>query len=174
MHRFSKCGVSTSVVHRLPKPRRRVRFPYTALRAQARKRAWTSRSVYRCGEKEKHTCFNLIGRGKSGQHRAPQRLTAVRQKCLVTATETSDVKRAYCGLQFQVNRRLSAARVSRRVGSERRAWQHGVRCIVYSVRTLEINDRRPKGYRTRLIDLLCSPEHKVYGVRCTVYKRIGP
>ena len=27
---FEKCGVSTSVVHRLPKPRRRVRFPYTA------------------------------------------------------------------------------------------------------------------------------------------------
>ena len=30
-----------------------------------------------------------IGRGKSGQHIAPQRLTAVRQQCLVTATETS-------------------------------------------------------------------------------------
>ena len=27
---IGKCGVSTSVVHRLPKPRRRVRFPYTA------------------------------------------------------------------------------------------------------------------------------------------------
>ena len=27
---FEICGVSTSVVHRLPKPRRRVRFPYTA------------------------------------------------------------------------------------------------------------------------------------------------
>ena len=26
------CGISTSVVHRLPKPRRRVRFPYAALR----------------------------------------------------------------------------------------------------------------------------------------------
>ena len=25
------CGISTSVVHRLPKPRRRVRFPYAAL-----------------------------------------------------------------------------------------------------------------------------------------------
>ena len=24
------CGISTSVVHRLPKPRRRVRFPYAA------------------------------------------------------------------------------------------------------------------------------------------------
>jgi len=41
---------------------------------------------------------------------------------LVPATETSDVKRAHCGLQFQVNRRLSVARVSRRVGSEREAW----------------------------------------------------
>ena len=29
---IAKCGVSTSVVHRLPKPRRRVRFPYTALK----------------------------------------------------------------------------------------------------------------------------------------------
>ena len=30
LHPILKCGVSTSVVHRLPKPRRRVRFPYTA------------------------------------------------------------------------------------------------------------------------------------------------
>ena len=30
MSRYSKCRVSTSVVHRLPKPRRRVRFPYPA------------------------------------------------------------------------------------------------------------------------------------------------
>ena len=29
------CGISTSVVHRLPKPRRRVRFPYAALRRNA-------------------------------------------------------------------------------------------------------------------------------------------
>ena len=29
--RNSFCGISTSVVHRLPKPRRRVRFPYAAL-----------------------------------------------------------------------------------------------------------------------------------------------
>ena len=28
------CGISTSVVHRLPKPRRRVRFPYAALSSQ--------------------------------------------------------------------------------------------------------------------------------------------
>ena len=28
------CGISTSVVHRLPKPRRRVRFPYAALRVR--------------------------------------------------------------------------------------------------------------------------------------------
>ena len=110
---FEECGVSTSVVHRLPKPRRRVRFPYTAQE---------SKSVYRWGGKERGTLLDLIRRGKSGQHRAPQRLTAVRQQCLVPATETSDVKRAHCGLQFQVNRRLSVARVSRRVGSEREAW----------------------------------------------------
>lgn len=29
------------------------------------------------------------------------------------------------------------------------------------VMRLEINDRRPKGYRTRLIDLLCSP-HRMF------------
>ena len=162
-------------MHRLPKPRRRVRFPYTALSRELRlnttrnnvarmnfRRAlalpterskWhvsvhrgprrrtaivyepekkgngqqdcetkESKSVYRCGGKEKHMCFNLISRGKSGQHRAPQRLTAVRQQCLVPATETrryhiqrdevpctkersiKRVKRAHCGLQFQVNR----------------------------------------------------------------------
>ena len=89
---FEKCGVSTSVVHRLPKPRRRVRFPYTALsRRQKDCETKESRSVYRCGGKEKHMCFNLISRGKSGQHRAPQRLTAVRQQCLVPATETRRV-----------------------------------------------------------------------------------
>ena len=110
-------GVSTSVVHQLPKLRRRVRLPYTAhlIREQ-------SRSVYRCRQEERDPFLNPVGRGKSGQHRAPQRLTAVRQQCLVTATETRDVKRAYCGLQFQVYRRLSAARVSRRVGSERSTW----------------------------------------------------
>ena len=41
---FQARGVSTSVVHRLPKPRRRVRFPYTALRV--------SRSIAAEGKKE--------------------------------------------------------------------------------------------------------------------------
>ena len=41
------CGVSTSVVHQLPKLRRRVRLPYTA----------HSRSVYRCGGKESRCLY---------------------------------------------------------------------------------------------------------------------
>ena len=73
-------GVSTSVVHQLPKLRRRVRFPYTALGGRwPAIRLKESKSVCRYRGKEKHLCFNLIGRGKSGQRRAPQRLTAVRQ-----------------------------------------------------------------------------------------------
>ena len=153
-------------MHRLPKPRRRVRFPYTAHRAQARYWAWTSRSVYRCGEKEKHTCFNLIGRGKSGQHRAPQRLTAVRQKCLVTATETSrgaapkGVSEAgeTSTLWAAIPSRPAFERCSRESEGRKREKGMATWCMVYTVRTLEINDRRPKGYRTRLIDLLCSPQ----------------
>ena len=42
------CGISTSVVHRLPKPRRRVRFPYAA----------HSTSVYREVREEIYTTYS--------------------------------------------------------------------------------------------------------------------
>ena len=83
-------GISTSVVHRLPKPRRRVRFPYAAL---ANYWQIDSKSAYRNAREESGTPLNPPGWGKSGQHRAPQRLTAVRQQCLVPATETSRLPR---------------------------------------------------------------------------------
>ena len=67
-------------------------------------------------------CHAMHGRGKSGQRRAPYRLTAWWQKCYVTGTETSRLRAGetttlWAAIPSKPTLRL--ARPSRRVGSER-------------------------------------------------------
>ena len=113
---FGECGVSTSVVHRLPKPRRRVRFPYTALRV--------SRSI------------------------APARVRKVRAaQSTIAVNGRQAVMFGPCYRDERCETSILWAAIPSKPMFERCSRES-------EGRKRQINDRRPQGYRTRLIGLL--------------------